>query len=102
MDAPIEHGSRRRRRIGMVLYAVIVGAFTGILLARTIDPEVTHTGTALYMGMVVAVVTIAVDTILRALLDRWPIAAAGIPFAASAAGVLAGWWALNNTMGGPT
>ena len=102
MDAPIEHGSRSRRRIGMVLYAVIVGAVAGILLARTIDPVVMHTGTALYLGVIVAVATMAVDTILRALLDRWPVAAAVIPFVASAAGVAAGWWALHNTMGGPT
>jgi len=73
MDAPIEHGSRRRRRIGMVLYAVIVGAVAGILLARTIDPVVMHTGTALYLGVIVAVATMAVDTILRALSTDGPL-----------------------------
>ena len=86
----------------MVLYAVIVGAVAGILLARTIDPVVMHTGTALYLGVIVAVVTVAADTILRAVLDRWPVTAAVIPLIASAAGVAAGWWALYNTMGGPT
>ena len=106
MDAPIEHKSRRRRRIGTVLYAVVVGAVAGILLAQTVQPVGldlgTDTGTPIYLGIIVAVVTMAVDTILRALLDRWPVTAAVIPLIASAAGVAAGWWALHNTMGGPT
>ena len=106
MDAPIEHKSRRRRRLGTVLYAVVVGAVAGMLLARTVGPVGLglglDTGTPIYLGIIVAVATMAVDTILRALLDRWPIAAVVIPLIASVVGVAAGWWALHNTMGGPT
>ena len=56
----------------------------------------------IYLGIIIAVVTMAVDTIFRALLDRWPVTAVVIPLIASAAGVAAGWWALHNTMGGPS
>jgi hypothetical protein len=105
MDAPIEHRSRRRRRIGTVRYAVIVGAVAGILLAQTVQPVGLglglDTGAPIYLGIIVALATMAVDTILRALLDRWPVTPAIIPVIASAAGVVAGWWALHNTMGGP-
>jgi hypothetical protein len=62
----------------------------------------TDTGTPIYLGIIVAVATVAVDTILRALLDRWPVSAVIIPLIASAAGIAAGWWALHNTTGGPT
>jgi len=102
MDAPIEHRSRRRRRVGTVLYAVVVGAVAGILLARTVQPVgldlSIDTGAPIYLGFIVAVATMAVDAIPRALLDRWPVTAMIIPLIASAAG----WWALHNTMGGPT
>ena len=83
MDAPTEHKSGRRRRIGTVLYAVVVGAVAGILLAQTVQPVGLglgiDTGTPIYLGVIVAVVTMAVDTILRALLDRWPVTAVGHP-----------------------
>ena len=106
MDAPNGHKARRHRRIGTVLYAVVVGAVAGILLAQTVQPVGLDlgldTGTPIYLGIIIAVVTMAVDTILRALLDRWPVTAVVIPLIASAAGVAAGWWALHNTMGGPT
>lgn len=60
-------------------------------------------GAWLYVGIVIAVVTLAVDRLLRIPFDRWAPAAAFvlIPIGASAIGILAGWWAVNYTMGGP-
>lgn len=105
MDEPTEVRSRRRHRVKVVLYALVVGAVAGILLASTVEPVGLRggmdTGAPIYLGVIVAVSIVVVDTVLRAVLDRWPMTAAVIPLVASAAGVLAGWWALHNTMGGP-
>lgn len=60
-------------------------------------------GAWLYIGIVVAAVTFALDRLLRIPFNRWAPAIAffWIPIIASAIGILAGWWAINYTMGGP-
>jgi hypothetical protein len=59
-------------------------------------------GAWLYVGVVIAVVTFVLDRLLRIPFSRWAPAMAFvlIPITASAVGVIAGWWAVNNTMGG--
>ena len=61
-------------------------------------------GAWLYVGIVIAGVTFALDRLLRIPFNRWASSSAFIliPIAASAVGILAGWLALHNSMGGPT
>ena len=87
-----------------VVYPLIVGAVTAVLLTAPIGSGGgMQIGAPLYIGAVIAAVTFAMDRLLRIPFDRLapPSAFVLIPFVASALGVLAGWWALHNTMGGP-
>jgi hypothetical protein len=61
-------------------------------------------GAWLYIGTIVAAVTFALEPLLRIPFNRWAPASVFvlIPVAASAVGIVVGWWALHNTMGGPT
>ena len=65
-----------RRRL-VITYALIVGAVAGILTASTIEPVGVgggmDTGAPLYLGAIVTASIIVVDTILRIVLDRWPV-----------------------------
>ena len=60
-------------------------------------------GAWLYVEIVIAAVTFALDRLLRIPFERWAPASGFIliPLAASAIGMLAGWWAVHSTMGGP-
>ena len=85
-------------------YALVLGGVVSALLVAPIgiggDLQI---GAWLYVAGVIAAVTLVVDRVLRIPFDRWAPASAFvlIPIAASAVGILAGWWALNYTMGGP-
>jgi hypothetical protein len=87
-----------------VAYPLILGGVVSALLIAPIgiggDFQV---GAWLYVGIVIAAVTFALDRLLRIPFDRWAPASAFvlIPIAAGAIGVLAGWWAVHYTMGGP-
>jgi len=61
-------------------------------------------GAWLYVGVVIAAATFILDRLLRVPFDRWapPRAFVLIPILASGFGTIAGWWAVNDTMGGAT
>lgn len=87
-----------------VVYPLILGGVVSALLVAPIGiGGAFQYGAWLYVGIVIAAVTFALDRLLRSPFNRWapPSAFVLIPIAASAAGILAGWWAVNYTMGGP-
>ena len=87
-----------------LVYPMILGGVVSALLVAPIGIGGTFQyGAWLYIGIVIAAVTFAVDRLLRIPFDRLapPSAFVLIPIVASVAGILAGWWAVNYTMGGP-
>jgi len=87
-----------------VAYPLIVGGVASVLLTAPVGfGGGLQYGSWIYIGIIIAAVTFALDRLLRIPFNRWAPASAFllIPFAASAVGFLVGWWALNNTMGGP-
>ena len=87
-----------------VAYPLILGAVVSAVLVAPIGiGGKAQIGAWLYIWIVIAAVTFGLDRLLRIPFDRWAPASAFvlIPFLASAVGTLAGWWALQNTMGGP-
>lgn len=85
-------------------YPLILGGVVSALLVAPVGfGGQLHVGAWLYIGIVVAAVTFVLDRLLRIPFDRWAPAGAlfWIPISASATGILAGWLAINYTMGGP-
>ena len=88
-----------------MVYALILGGAASALLVAPIGMGGgLQVGGWLYIGIVIAAVTLSLDRLIRVPFDRWAPASAFvlIPFAAGSIGILVGWWALHNTMGGPT
>jgi hypothetical protein len=103
-DEDVTYPRRVRIRGISLAYPFVVGAVISALLVAPIGiGGQGQVGAWLYVALVIAVVTFAFDRLLRIPFGRWapPHAFVWIPFAATAVGILAGWWALNNTMGGP-
>jgi hypothetical protein len=93
------------RRLSLA-YALILGAVVSALLVWPIGVGGTAAwGAWLYIALVIAVVTFGIDRLLRIPFVRWSAPAASfvliIPLAAGALGIIAGWLAATNTMGGP-
>lgn len=85
-------------------YPLILGGVVSALLVAPIGiGGENQYGVWLYIGIIIAVVTFALDRLLRVPFARWapPSAFALIPIVASTIGILFGWWAVNYTMGGP-
>lgn len=86
-------------------YPVLVAAAASLLvvLPKGIGGTA-ELGALLYIGVVAGVVTAIADRLLRSVFNRLPAPAPTyviVPLIATLAGVAAGWWAVNNTMGGP-
>jgi len=87
-----------------VAYPVILG---GVVSALLVSPAgiggAFRYGAWLYVGVVIAATTLILDRLLRVPFDRWapPPAFVLIPILAGCFGILAGWWAVTHTMGGP-
>lgn len=87
-----------------LIYPLILGAAASFLLVAPIGiGGDLQFGAWLYIGLVIAAVTFAIDLLLRRPFGRLapPRAFMVIPIAAGVGGIFAGWWALTNTMGGP-
>jgi hypothetical protein len=82
---------------------ILGGAVSALLIAPIGIGGDSQYGAWLYIGIFVAVVTSVLDRLLRLAFHGWAPASVFvlIPFVAGAVGVIAGWWAVNNTMGGP-
>ncbi len=88
-----------------VLYPVVLGGVVSALLIAPIGlGGESRYGAWLYVGIVIAVVTFLVDRLLRMMRARRGPTRLSIviPALASCVGIMAGWWAVNYTMGGPT
>ena len=86
-------------------YPLILGAVVSALLTIPIGiGGAFQFGAWLYVGFVIAAVTFVVDRLLRGSFGRWasPAAFVLIPIVASGFGIVAGWLAVTQTMGGPT
>ena len=85
-------------------YPLILGAAASFLLVAPIGigGDLQY-GAWLYVGIVIASVTFVIDRLLQRPFGRLapPRAFLVIPIAAGAVGILAGWWALTYSMGGP-
>ena len=94
-------GKLRLRRPNIVPQFLVVALLILSTLGSTI--LVASSRITILAGIVVAAVTFALDRLLRIPFNRWApvIAFVWIPIIASAIGILAGWWAINYTMGGP-
>jgi len=91
------------RGLSIAYPLVLGGVVSALLIAPMGIGGDSRYGAWLYVGVVVAVVTFVLDRLLRIPFRRWAPAKAFvlIPIMASAVGVIAGWWAVNNTMAGP-
>lgn len=85
-------------------YPLILGAAASFLLVAPIGigGDLQY-GAWLYVGIVIAAVTFAIDRLLQRPFGRLapPRGFMVIPIAAGVVGILAGWLAVNYTMGGP-
>jgi hypothetical protein len=79
------------------------GVISALLVAPVGIGGTSQYGAWLYVWTVIAVVTFALDRLLRIPFTRCapPGAFVLIPLVATVVGALAGWWAVNYTMGGP-
>ena len=88
-----------------VVYPLPVGAVVSALFVWPMGiGGSAEWGAWLYVALAIALVTFALDRLLRIPFRRRTVPAAAsvvIPIAASAIGIVAGWWAVNKTMGGP-
>ena len=94
----------RFSRALLLAYPIVLGGVVSAVLTLPIGIGGTFQfGAWLYVAAVIAVVTLVVDRLLQIPFERWasPGAFTLIPVIASAVGLCACWWSLNNTMGGP-
>jgi len=85
-------------------YPLILGGVVSALLIAPIGIGGDFRyGAWLCVGFVIAGVTLILDRLLRIAFDHWTLTRAFvlIPILASCFGILAGWWTVNYTMGGP-
>lgn len=98
-----EHQVRRLPSLSVAYPLILGGVVSALLVAPIGIGGNLQYGAWLYVGIVIAAVTFGLDRLLRILFERSAPAAGFvlIPIAASTVGILAGWLALNFTMGGP-